>query len=410
MLEPVLKIDPPSWMKDRRVKTLLSLLESDSNIPGALFVGGCVRNVLLGLDVSDIDIATIYEPDEVIGRLESSDIRVVPTGIDHGTVTAVIDGHSFEVTTLRQDISTDGRRAVVSYTKDWKLDAQRRDFTMNTLLADARGQIYDPLGQGASDLDKHFVRFVGDPELRIQEDYLRILRYFRFHGWYGHGTPDWEALKACENAAYHIKELSRERITNEFLKILEAPEPDKILSLMFHHKVLVQLPGALFDPAHVGALVHLQRFHDRVDIEARLLLVLLGNEGLDKNFENFLALPKKSIRKIETLSEIAGTSLNAVNVDYLKYKFGADIAWQAVLLIHALSGNKTIDKDMLAGLEDKNIPQFEITGDDLKALGVRQGADFGKILNCAEQWWVKQDMKPGRKECLAYLKTLCDEK
>ena len=215
------KLDPArvEWMREASTLRLMGVLAKDGG--DARFVGGVVRNTLLGLAVKDIDIATPLPPDEVMRRLKRANIRAVPTGIDHGTITAIVDGRPFEVTTLRRDVSTDGRHAAVTYTTDWREDAARRDFTINALYASADGEIFDYHG-GLADLAQGRVRFIGDARARIREDYLRILRLFRFHAWYGKGDIDPDALNAVAHEKAGLAKLSGERIQQEFLRLLEA--------------------------------------------------------------------------------------------------------------------------------------------------------------------------------------------
>ena len=210
----------------------------------ARFVGGCVRDGVIGRTVKDVDIATPARPEDVIRLLDAAGIRTVPTGLAHGTVTAVIDHCGFEVTTLRRDVETDGRRAVVAFTDDWQADAARRDFTMNTLFCDADGTLYDPVG-GLADLRAGRVRFVGTARARIAEDVLRLLRFFRFHGWYGRGEPDPEAIAACRAMAPKLPGLSAERIWGELSRTLLAPDPAAAYRLMEQAGVLARvLPEA----------------------------------------------------------------------------------------------------------------------------------------------------------------------
>jgi poly(A) polymerase len=177
------------WMALPETKAVIAALEARGGPGCARFVGGCVRNTLMGKPIDDIDIATTLTPDEVIEALGAAGLRSIPTGVDHGTVTALSGGRPYEITTLRRDVSTDGRRAVVAFTQDWGEDAQRRDFRFNALYADPRGRLYDPTGEGVNDAREGRVVFVGDPRTRIREDYLRILRFFRFHAWYGRARP-----------------------------------------------------------------------------------------------------------------------------------------------------------------------------------------------------------------------------
>jgi poly(A) polymerase len=231
-----LSLDAARWRKKRGMKRLLTALGADEGL--TRYVGGAVRDDLLGLPVSDIDLATRIPPDEVIHRLEKSKIKAVPTGIDHGTVTAVSDGHPFEITTLRRDVSTDGRRATVAFTDDWQEDAARRDFTINALSADPRtGELFDYFG-GLADLEQRHIRFIGDPLQRIAEDHLRILRFFRFHARFDAGEPDAAALDACSARANDLMALSRERIADELLKLLGLPDPSRTVSIMLDRDIL----------------------------------------------------------------------------------------------------------------------------------------------------------------------------
>ena len=231
-----LRLDAAKWRKMRGMRRVLDALGGDEGL--TRYVGGAVRDDLLGLPVSDVDLATRLRPDEVVERLEKARIKAVPTGIDHGTITAVSDGHTFEITTLRRDVSTDGRRATVAYTDDWKEDAARRDFTINALSADpATGEIFDYFG-GLDDLETHHIRFIGDPLQRIAEDHLRILRFFRFHARFGAGTLDPAALDACTRRANDLMALSRERIADELLKLLAVPDPSPTVAVMLEHSIL----------------------------------------------------------------------------------------------------------------------------------------------------------------------------
>ncbi len=237
-----MKLDPKreKWMSDARTRAVMDALG-----PDARFVGGAVRNALLKREVSDVDIATPLTPDEVTKRLKKAGLGAVPTGIEHGTVTAISSGTPFEVTTLRRDVATDGRRAVVAFTTDWKEDAARRDFTMNALYATADGEVIDLVG-GVADLQAGRVRFVGDATTRIREDYLRILRLFRFHAWYGKGEIDPEALRAAAAEKAGLTQLSGERVQKELLRLLEAENPGPVLRVMAASGILGELlPGAL---------------------------------------------------------------------------------------------------------------------------------------------------------------------
>ena len=223
------------WFRDAGLQRIMTLLNRDHG--EARVVGGAVRNALMDMPVKDIDIATTLTPAEVVERAEAASMKTVPTGIDHGTVTLVIAGRGYEVTTLRADVETDGRRATVAFGTDWQVDAERRDLTINALYARADGEIVDLVG-GFEDIEKGVIRFIGDPAARIAEDYLRVLRFFRFFAWYGSGRPDAEGLKACAAAKDKLSGLSAERIWSETKKLLGAPDPGRALLWMRQTGVL----------------------------------------------------------------------------------------------------------------------------------------------------------------------------
>ena len=250
------RIIPPDWMTAAPTRALLAALGAGG--APVRFVGGCVRDAILGLRPADIDIATPESPDQVIRRLEKAKLKAVPTGLEHGTVTAVVPPATFQVTTLRRDVATDGRHATVAFGTDWAEDAARRDFTINALYADAEGRLYD-FTDGRADLAAGLVRFIGDPAQRVAEDYLRVLRFFRFHARFGNGAPDAAAIAACSAAADRLDRLSGERVRDELLKILILPNAADALALMQQSGVLTAiLPQARLDVATLSRLVRLQ--------------------------------------------------------------------------------------------------------------------------------------------------------
>ncbi len=393
MLESRKTIEIQNWMSAPETQAVMQALGNGK----ALFVGGCVRNVLLGRDVSDIDIATQWPPEEVTVKLQASGIKVIPTGLDHGTVTAIIDGKSFEITTLRKDVETFGRHAVVAFTTDWLEDAQRRDFTMNTLLADDEGHIYDPTGQGLADLEARQVVFVGDPATRIAEDYLRILRFFRFYACYGEGPPDESALAACRDAAEHIGALSKERITQEFLKILAVDKPVDILSLMFDNNVLADIAHESYHPEILGRVS---------DVIARLIVLSGFETGYLSVLESYLILSnrqKKSFLAILKALEMLG-STSEKSVKLLIYNYGFAVSEQAVLLF--LAQRDENDQAAMGLVQSWQIPVFPLSGDDVMQTGLPAGPEVGRILREIERWWMDQDFMPDRDACLGKLKAL----
>lgn len=384
-MKAVKHINPPEWMIRSATETVMRAIGGYDNPPVSLFVGGSVRDELLHRPVHDIDIATILTPDVIMERLEAAGIKAVPTGVDHGTITAVCEGKSFEITTLRKDIETDGRRAVVGYTTDWREDAQRRDFTMNTLLAGPGGAIYDPTGQGLADLEKRYVAFVGEPRARIREDYLRILRFFRFHAQIGQGPADRDALEACRLEAENIATLSRERITQEMLKLLSVGDPSQTLITMFENNVMRDLPDADFKPDMLLRLSQFQARHGSFDLTARLF-VLAGLKN--DEFEKYLVLSnaqKKEISQMAKAWESFG-DISEKNLKVLIYRYKNRIARQILFL--RLIGEGVDNDNLILLAKTWTAPTFPVTGADLIAQGLNPGPELGRTLEKMEQDWI----------------------
>ncbi|HBH26798.1 MAG TPA: CCA tRNA nucleotidyltransferase [Rhodospirillaceae bacterium] len=360
--------------------------------PGAaLFVGGCVRNAILGLPVTDVDVATTLLPQEVTQALRRAKIGVVPTGLAHGTVTAVEKGAHVEVTTLRRDVTTDGRRATVAFTQDWSEDAARRDFTMNTLLAAPDGRVFEPLGGGLADARAGRVVFVGDPARRIAEDRLRVLRFFRMHALYGRGEPDAQALAACREAAEALDSLSRERVTAEVIKILEgAADPGTAAARMWSCGVLTALCGGAGASALLTRLTTLQTQHAAPSLPARLYAMAGGTRALEAH----LRLPKAALRAVAVLERCAhGPAISTPRAARAAtYRHGREAAVQ-IALVQSAAGRVPPDA-LLAVLDSAQhwpIPRFPLTGHDLIAQGVPPGPALGRALTEAEAAWVDGD-------------------
>ena len=388
-MKPVSKLDIQDWMISKEAGAVMEALGAGN----ALFVGGCVRNALLGKAVDDIDIATKLTPDEVVRRLEKDGIKTVPTGIEHGTVTAVADGKPFEITTLRKDVETDGRHAVVAFSTDWAEDAARRDFTMNTLLADQDGNIFDPLGQGLDDLRARRVVFVGAPAQRIAEDHLRILRYFRFHALYASGDPDADALKACQDAADKIPALSKERITQEFFKILSVDDPVSVLKIMFEHNILKQFSKLEYDTDLLGYVCEFQNRYGLAFVAARLWVLAGFKETNLQSFEELLLIPKvfkKDIKAIASVLALPDLS-DDHPVKVAVYKFGRVATAQALII--ELAQDRVMNgyaPEALGIIQKWDVPNFPISGEDLIKKGVPQGPELGRELERLEEEWIKR--------------------
>ena len=379
-----MKVDPHYWLNRPGVTRLLRALDADAG--GARFVGGAVRDALLGIPPDDLDLATPFAPDEVVRRLEAAGIKAVPTGIAHGTVTAITSGTVVEVTTLRCDLDTDGRRATVAFTDDWAADAARRDFTINALYADPlSGEVIDHVG-GEADILARRVRFIGAPLQRIAEDHLRILRFFRFHARFGAGEPDARALDACTLRANDLMALSRERIADELLKLLALPAPSPTLALMVERGILAPiLPELVADAAaRVAALASAETAAAIAPDPLRRLAAILPRDAtLAARVASRLKLSKKARRR---LADAADPALDATP-RALAYRKGRDTAHDRLLL-----ANRPADALALA---DWPIPRLALGGGDLIARGVAQGPDVASCLRAIEAAWVDADFPTG---------------
>jgi poly(A) polymerase len=387
-----MRIDPAKhgWLEEPETRSVMQALGH------ARFVGGAVRNTLLGAPVVDIDIAVPIPPEETVRRLEAADIKAVPTGFDHGTVTAIKNGKVFEVTSLRRDIATDGRHAMVAYTTEWDEDAARRDFTINALYAAPDGEIFDYNG-GLQDLVAGRVRFVGDARARIKEDYLRILRLFRFHAWYGRGEMDAEALHAAADGKAGLAQLSGERIAKELLRLLECPNPAPVLRTMAAAGILPELlPFALQLP-RLERLIHADADNFfPADALLRLAALLPDEPAAARTVAERLRLSSADRARLESLS--VATSLpaapSAQTVRKLLYRLGSGAFKDKVRLnwAGAAPGANAIPWRMLLSVADAyEKPRFALTGHDIMQAGVPEGPQVGKILSQIEDWWIDND-------------------
>ncbi|WP_165779594.1 CCA tRNA nucleotidyltransferase [Mesorhizobium sanjuanii] len=390
------------WLGDKHLQRLLAILAEGGE--EARVAGGAVRNTLIGQSVADIDIATTCLPHETIRRAEAAGFKAVPTGIEHGTITVVAGGKPYEVTTLRADIETDGRRARVSFGRDWKADAERRDFTINALYAEADGTIIDLVG-GIADIEAHRLRFIGDPEARIREDYLRILRFFRFFAWYGDGRPDAEGLKACARLKEGLNQLSAERIWSELKKLLLAPDPSRALLWMRQAGVLSNvLPES--EKWGIDAIHGLTRSEKELgwtpDPLLRLEAILPPDAQRMKTLAERLKFSGVEAERLRHWALTAAVEPKISEAELAKKLYRGDRQGFVDRLRLSLASARVRaveDNDALleaggfsrllayAGKWQK--PDFPLKGADLTALGASPGPKLGETLKNLEKEWVE---------------------
>lgn len=402
------KLKSAGWLTSPKTQRVIAALEAVQ--PGcARFVGGCVRNTLMGRPVDDIDIATQLIPEEVIKAIASAGLRAVPTGIEHGTVTAICDGEPFEITTLRRDVETDGRRAVVAFTDDWAEDAMRRDFRCNALYAEPDGTLHDPVGGGIEDALHGRVIFIGDADQRLREDYLRILRFFRFNAWYGAGI-DPDGLDACARQKEGLRQIAAERIWKELHKLLSASDPRDAICAMGEAGVLVEiLPGVVPTDRLETMVSRVNKAGVKLDPLRNLMALTTPVEGSVSALASSLRLSNQDKARLENWVEtrrgIGGRILSEAEVFREFYLHGT----QAVLdfLIWRNPGNEGLSPDMLRQLfemaDSWNRPEFPISGDDALGIGLT-GPEIGRALRSLEVAWVESDFTKPRDELLQMLR------
>jgi poly(A) polymerase len=371
-----MKLPHASWQDRQDLPALLDVLGAQAG--DTRFVGGCVRDTLLGLEVNDIDLATRLPPLEVVRRLEDARIKAVPTGLAHGTITAVLRGRPVEITTLRRDVATDGRRATIAYTEDWREDAARRDFTINALSAEpGDGKIHDYFG-GLADLEARCVRFIGDPLTRIAEDHLRILRFFRFHARFGSAVPDARSLAACASRANDLMGLSRERIADELSKLLALPDPVATVEIMISNAILRPVLPEIEDAARLRRLVACERTAGIAPDPIRRLAALLpADAGTAASVGARLRLSKKQAQR---LISAANDELDEPRA--LAYRIGAKEAIDRFLLHGEAPAG-------LTELGSWQRPQMPLGGGDLIAMGLPAGPIVASTLQALEREWVR---------------------
>ena len=426
-------VDAP-WMTAPATRAVVDALTAEG--ADVRFVGGCVRDALLGRESADIDIGTPDLPERAIELLKDAGIetRTVPRGIEHGTVTALAGGNRYEITTLRRDERTDGRHAEVAFTDDWREDAARRDFTINAMSAAPDGTLYDYFG-GQANLQAGTVRFVGDPAKRIAEDHLRILRFFRFHAWYGKGEPDPKALDACRAAVHKLRKLSGERVQTEMRKLLNAPDllpegyemqellaaddPIPAIREMRNTGVLYELLPEAPETKRLARLVNIERKVAETDPIRRLACLISVSDDAEA--------AAYAVAKRWRLSSDDGARLAALAAqptpltpdldlraqDRLLYRHGQERFGDLVLLAWATEWHGESEKawrKMLKRAEEWEAPTFLVTGADVLERGIPEGPEVGRLLREVEDWWLDQNPRPGHEGTLEKLDALVAER
>ena len=386
------------WRHRPGMDRLLAALDAKGG--ATRFVGGCVRDALLGLELSDVDLATSLTPDAVVKRLEAAHIKAVPTGIAHGTITAVSAGTPVEVTTLRSDVSTDGRRATVAFTDDWTADAARRDFTINALSADPlTGEVYDYF-EGLADLETRRVRFIGDPLQRIAEDHLRILRFFRFHARFGLGDPDPEGLEACAARANDLMALSRERIADELLKLLALPDPAPTVRLMIERGIFRPVLPEIARADRLAALVAAeQAAHIAPDPIRRLAALLPVEPETAEKVGGRLRLSNRQLKRLVCAATSAPIPDDAHQLAYL---IGTAEAVDRLLL-------QGVPGPDLKALRDWQKPRLPVSGGELIAMGLEAGPMVASTIQAIEEEWMRGGFSTDRAEVRAMARRHVDQ-
>ena len=405
-----------NFLKDKLCMKIFSLLNEKEDT--ARFVGGCVRDSIIGLKTNDIDIATKLNPEDVVKILGSESIKVIPTGIDHGTVSVFSKDFNFEITTLRSDISTDGRHAEVIFSDSWEEDSLRRDFTINSIYLKQNGELYDP-HNGIQNLKDKKIIFIGNPDERINEDYLRILRFFRFNAFYGNNNLKLssDSIKACTKNKNKIKKLSSERVQNEFFKILNSSDPYfivsimrkiEILDLLFEHKVETKIfkKLLLIEKENSFSKNHILRFAS----------LALKNKKINSNNLQMFNFSKKERKELCLLTnqefEIHN-KLNKSDIKKILYSIDRKTLKDMAKLSWALSNNRVTNKNwknVLSQIDKVAIPIFPLKAKDILDYGLEEGPIIGEILKTVEQDWIDSNFEHNKEDLLFKLKAIINRK
>ena len=396
------------WKSNKNIKLLFKIFKKDNE--ETRFVGGCIRDLIIKKKENyDVDLATTLKPNEIIKILKKKKIKIIKSGFSHGTVIAILNKEKFEITTLRKDIKTDGRHAKVKFTKDWFVDSNRRDFTVNAMSCDFNGNLYD-YHNGLKDLKEGRIKFIGDSKKRIKEDFLRILRYFRFYAYYGKNNIEKNQINTFKNLSSNLKKLSSERLYYEFEKILLSNNAYKVIKLMQNSGVLKYI---IFDNNYIERIKFLNKLNKinyLIDFSTRLAIIL-NKKNLLKVSRN-LKLSKTENNKINKIIQL-NKSFNFKDFEKNKskyvYYYGHEML-QSLLIYNFFkhTSNSKVKKYLriIYSVKNLKIPNLPIFGKDIIRLGIKPGPKIGKLIELIESWWILNNFKPSKKECLKKLEEL----
>ena len=394
------------WKSNKNIKFLFKIFKKNNE--ETRFIGGCVRDLIIKKKESyDVDLATTLKPNEIIRILKKKKVKIIKSGFSHGTIIAILNKEKFEITTLRKDIKTDGRHAKVKFTKDWLVDSNRRDFTVNAMSCDLNGNLYD-YHNGLKDLKEGRIKFIGDSKKRIKEDFLRILRYFRIYAYYGKKNIEKHQINIFKKLSPNLKKLSSERIYSEFKQILLSKNSYKTLKLMDKLKVLKYIILNNNYLEKIKSLNKLNKINDSIDFSTKLV-ILLNQKNISKVSKN-LKLSKiedNKIKKIDYLSK--DFNFNDFEKNTIKYVYyhGQEICVSLLIYNFAkfpINSKVKTYLRIISLIKKSKVSKLPISGRDIINLGINPGPKVGKTLKLIENWWVENNFKPSRRKCLEKLK------
>jgi len=395
-------------IKFRDASNVFSILQEKQG--ESRFVGGCVRNVICGLKVNDVDIATTLRPEEVENLFKSHNIKTLDVGKDHGTIIAIIDSFSYEITTLRKDVETDGRRAVIEYSSDWREDASRRDFTINAMsYCPKENKLYDYFG-GLEDLKKGIIKFVGDPAKRVKEDYLRILRFFRFYAYCGKSSNiDQPSLEACREYAHYIKELSPERKLYEFTKILEHEKASNTIIIMGKNSILNNLFESPVNETTYELLLRLDKISQHISVSSNPFLKMFAIINISKisvkETDVIFHLSNEIKKYFTSVIDLVSNGISEVKNNLYKYIY-EERRYIMDAVVYLFAQDNVNDYAFLEEVNRllNNLEEFPVSGEDIiKNLNIEQGTEVGRFLNLGKEFWYKSKYSVNKKQILEYL-------